>query len=83
MLIEEIELKSLQVYIDKKIILSINLLESLKDIRLDILNEGLFDYGDFYFSQHIYIDERKICNEYGIMIIDFDYLEASLTIIKI
>ena len=49
------------------------LLNSLKKIRLDLLENGFYDYGDFFKLDHIFIDKVSNSAEtMGVRIIDFD-----------
>ena len=66
--IAKISAPTLAEYVNKKSKIPYNLAKDLKDILIDMANEGIVDTPDFYkFGEHIFVEEDE-----SIKIIDFD-----------
>lgn len=72
-IIDQIKLLNLDDFIKTNNYIPDYLIDSLYKIRLEMLDKNLFDYGDFFKYEHIFIDENfEYSKEYGIVVIDFD-----------
>lgn len=65
----------------------LNFLTELEKIRIAFLEEGFYDFGDFFEPEHIFISETNVEGYCKIKVIDFDKVskiedEASYTMLK-
>ena len=71
--IEKLNLPTLSKYVYDNKRIPYYLLNSLKKIRLELLENSFYDWGDFFKHEHIYIDDANYhINNFGVKIIDFD-----------
>lgn len=77
--IEKINSPDLNSYIKSEDKIPPYLLKSLELIRKDLLSHNLYDFGDFFKREHIFIDSIETSPEtMGIRIIDFDHYDVDI-----
>ena len=70
---ERLNLPILSEYVSTNNKIPYYLINSLKKIRLELLGNGFYDWGDFFKNEHIFVDNDNYhINGFGIKIIDFD-----------
>ena len=72
---EKTSWKNLYQFVDQNKKIPLNLLEELKRIRLEFLNNYFIDLGDFFKLEHIYVSEMDSKGCSRVKVIDFDKVD--------